>query len=309
MTAFFETEERPIHLALFGKTDAGRKRSENQDCFLVAELRGTEAEPGFRLGPTIAEGAGEESARFALGAKGLLAMVADGMGGAAGGATASRIAVDTVHEVFTTAWAAERNHSPRCFTDRLRLALETANARIRAAASADPTLHGMGTTATAVGLLEGTFYLAQVGDSRAYLIRDGQAVQLTRDQSVLQELIDAGAVLDLETENGVGNMITQALGTSPAVEVDLTYQEARRGDVLVVCSDGLYRVVQPAELAAAVAQVPDPHSLCEALIDLANDRGAPDNVTVVVAHVDGEGLESARPEDQVGRLPLALPRD
>ena len=96
--------------------------------------------------------------------------------GRRGGATASRIAIETVHEVLATAWAAERNNSPQCFTDRLRLALEAANARIHAAASADPTLHGMGTTATAVGFLEGTFYLAQVGDSRAYLIRDGHAV-------------------------------------------------------------------------------------------------------------------------------------
>jgi protein phosphatase len=211
--------------------------------------------------------------------------------------------------VLSPAWAAARNHPPPCFADRLRLALAAANARIHAAANADPALQGMGTTATAVGFLDGTFYLAQVGDSRAYLVRDGRAVQLTRDQSVLQELIEAGAIQEEAEASGVGNMILQALGTNPEVSVDLTYQEARRGDVLVVCSDGLYRVVQPAELAAAVTQVPDPHSLCEALIDLANDRGAPDNVTVVVAHVDGEGLEIARPDDAVGRLPLALPRD
>jgi protein phosphatase len=309
VTAFFETEARQIDLTVFGKTDPGRRRSENQDSFLVFELRGHDAAPGYRLGPTVGGLDAVESARFALGAKGLLAMVADGMGGAAGGATASRLAIQTVHDVFATAWAAERNHSPQSFTDRLRSAIEAANARIHAEAATDPALRGMGTTATAVGILEGILYLAQVGDSRAYLVREGRAVQLTRDQSVIQDLIDAGAVLDPETESGVGNMITQALGTRAAVEVDLTYQEARRGDVLVICSDGLYRVVQPAELAAAVVQVPDPHSLCEALIDLANDRGAPDNVTVVVARIAGEGVEPSRTGDTVGRIPLALARD
>src|SRR5437867_1057756 len=160
---------------------------------------------------------------------------------------------------------------------------------------------GMGTTTTAVGILNDHVYLTQVGDSRAYLIRDGQAVQLTRDQSLMQRLVEAGELTEEEAARSERrNIILQALGPDPKVKVDLTYQEIRRGDVLVLCSDGLSGQVKKEEIAEIVNSERDLQAACDRLIALANQRGGPDNITVITARFDGEGLRSAGGEGEVG---------
>lgn len=294
-------EDRPIRVRVFGRTDTGRARSENQDSFLIADLSRTSQEGGFRLEPDM----GPEETRpgtFMLGDKGSLFVVADGMGGAAGGAVASKLASSYIYEALATHWLNDRNHSPNQFAMRLVEAVQQANRSIHATSQRGTGLEGMGSTVTVVGALSDFLYLGQVGDSRAYLLRGGQLHQLTRDQSVVQQLVDAGELTAEEAEQSKRrNMILQALGTEPTVSVDLTYQELRRGDTLVLCSDGLSGQVTREEIGRAVQEHDDLVAACDALIALANARGGPDNITVVIARLDGEGLREPEPEDAVGR--------
>src|SRR5574341_2501476 len=166
----------------------------------------------------------------------------------------------------------------------------------------------MGTTATIAGLLGDTIYLAQVGDSRAYLVRDGKAIQITRDQSLMQRLIDAGEISEeAAAQSDRRNIILQALGPEPHVKIDLTYQRLRRGDVLVVCSDGLSGQVKPEDIANHIADGSDLKRACGELIALANQAGGPDNITVVAARFDGDGLAAASDDDDAGYHEFTLP--
>jgi protein phosphatase len=136
-------------------------------------------------------------------------------------------------------------------------------------------------------------YFAQVGDSRGYLVRGGALARLTRDQSFVQDLIDSGIVDEEGAKSIRDNRILQALGTAPGVLPELTHHELRRGDVVLLCSDGLSRVVPDDEILTVVGNADDALAMCERLIALANARGGPDNITVLVARVDGDGLEPA----------------
>ncbi len=301
----FGFDDRPVHIAVAGRSDPGRTRADNQDNFLVADLSRDALDGGLLL--TRDPQAPPRRCDLTLGPKGALALVADGMGGAAAGAIASEMAVAWIYRALLTGWGVDRNNAPQQFALRLREAVEATNTRIHAEAQANPEYHGMGTTATAAGLLDGFLYLAQVGDSRAYLVRRGGITQLTRDQSFVQTLVEAGTLTEEEAERSVqGNMILQALGAQPAVRVDLTYQELRRGDVVILCSDGLPRAVRKDELAEAATRIDDPDALCAELIDLANQRGGPDNVTVIAARVDGPGLDEPMDGDVVGRNEYVL---
>jgi len=159
----------------------------------------------------------------------------------------------------------------------------------------------MGTTTTAVGVLADHFFLTQVGDSRAYLIRNGEAVQLTRDQSLMQRLVEAGELTEEEAARSERrNIILQALGPDARVKVDLTHQEVRKGDILVLCSDGLSGQVKKEEIAAVATRERDLQAACDKLIALANERGGPDNITVVLARFDGDGLRPPEPNGAMG---------
>jgi PPM family protein phosphatase len=304
--SLFGYDHRPIRLSVFGKTHTGMVRRDNQDNFLLADLSAgvdggfcldAETEPLLPVGTT----------EIVLGPKGVLAVVADGMGGAAAGAVASRLAVTAIRDELLAGWGNDRLETPQQFARRLRDAVETANTRIHEAARRHPGYRGMGTTVTAVGVLENYLFLAQVGDSRAYLVRGGEARQLTRDQSLVQQLVDSGQLTEEEAERSVqANMILQALGTNPSVEVDLSYQEVRRGDLLVVCSDGLTRAVRRDEIAVAANRTPDPACLCGELVELANERGGPDNVTVLALCLDGDGLSEPHSTDTVGHRRFEL---
>jgi protein phosphatase len=159
----------------------------------------------------------------------------------------------------------------------------------------------MGTTATVAGILDAHLYLAQVGDSRAYLVRNGVTTQITKDQSLMQRLVDAGELTEEEAEQSERkNIILQALGPDPRVKVEVTHQELRRGDVLVLCSDGLSGQVKKEEIAQTVAQESSLQAVCDRLITLANERGGPDNITVIAVRFDGDGLRAADGADPVG---------
>lgn len=289
----------PIVVSACGRTHVGRVRSENQDRLLVADLARGDAERGS--GDESADrGAGDSSSRgssvgplrFELGREGAILLVADGMGGRAGGARASTLAVTSVGAAMRDGHGPERGS--RDFVVRLRTALEGANRIIHEESGRDEQLRGMGTTATLAGIFGDTVYLAQVGDSRAYLVRSGVAVRLTRDQSLVQDMIDSGVLSEDEAQNVRNNMILQALGVASTVRPEVTFQDLRRDDVLLLCSDGLSQVVRDEEIGAVVAGAADCAAACDQLIALANERGGPDNVTVLVARVCGEAL--ARPE-------------
>lgn len=240
------------------------------------------------------------------------------MGGAAGGELASRLATDCIYEALATpeeTGSAIRHQTAPHFAQHLRRAVEFANSKLYRTAERDPRLFGMGTTATVAMILGDTLYLAQIGDSRAYLVRQGTAHQLTHDQSRVQALVDAGILTpDEAARSSERNIILQALGPEPRVDVDLTSQQLRRGDVVVLTTDGLHGLVSPAELAATVAPhqtgtgathaPPDPAAACQALVDLGNNRGGPDNITVVIMHLDGDDLAEPRKDDVVGRQPV-----
>ena len=298
--SLFGFDERPIRVSAFGKTDMGQRRSDNQDNFLIADLSTGDSD-GVRLHSEMETLFPVSTAELAVGPRGTLAVVADGMGGAAGGQLASKVAISTIYSELVSHWGADRVDTPEQFALRLREAVETANRQIHELARQQPQYHGMGTTVTAVGVLETFLYLAQVGDSRAYLIRRGEVKQLTRDQSLVQQLVDAGTMTEEEAEGSDhANLLLQALGTDRNVRVDLSYQELRSDDLVVLCSDGLTRTVRREDIASLAVRAPDPACLCTELVALANQRGAPDNVTVLALRVTGDRLGAPRNSDFVG---------
>ena len=274
---------------IFARSDVGLTREHNEDAFVVADL--LTAEP-LRFHGVVSQ---RESDR------GTLFMVADGMGGAAAGEIASEMAVEVVLQQMRRRWSEASTSDPLAFVSALKFATESANATIHRYATEHPELRGMGTTATVAGLLGDTLYLAQVGDSRAYVIRDGVARQITKDQSLMQKLIEAGEISVEEAEQSDRrNIILQALGPDTIVKIDLTHQQVRRGDVLILCSDGLSGLVRPDVFAQIVREEPDLDAVCDRLIDAANEAGGPDNITVVAARFDGTGLPMPNGDDAVG---------
>jgi protein phosphatase len=214
-------------------------------------------------------------------------IVSDGMGGAAAGEIASEMAVTTMRESL-----AEVNSSTE-ISEQLKSAAEIANERIWNHSQDNPELSGMGATLTAVLVQGTTAYIAQVGDSRAYLMRRDQIKQLTKDQSLAQMLVDSGAIKPEQMNSVPQNVIMQAMGTQPAVKVAMTAVELFRNDCLVICSDGLSNKVPPNELREMIQEVEDLTEACRLLIDKANERGGEDNITVIIARFDGEALYSA----------------
>jgi protein phosphatase len=286
---------KPISIRVFAKSDLGKARDHNEDNYLVADLSRRDCTA------PMAE------REYELGDRGLLLVVADGMGGAAAGELASEMATDTIYKELLGSWLREDEATGQRFALRLKEAVETANQQIHEYAKAHPENRGMGTTATAVGILGDHLYLTQVGDSRAYLVRDGAAHQLTKDQSLMQRLVEAGELTEEEAaQSERRNIILQALGPDAKVKVDLTHQEIRRGDTLVLCSDGLSGQVKKEEIARLVTATRDLTAVCDRLVALANERGGPDNITVVVARLDGDGLRTAARAEEVGHQVFPL---
>src|ERR1700692_3958382 len=212
--------------------------------------------------------------------KGRLAVIADGMGGHEGGQEASRLAVDTVREVYDQG-----------FRDDPQAALvesfAAAHARILNYAEQHPVFQGMGTTCTALVLRSRQLYFAHVGDSRLYLVRDSQIQRLTRDHSYVGRLVESGLVRAEDAErHPQRHILTAALGAGMEVAVDGAEpgRALQDGDDLLLCTDGLWGVVAEEELERAVSKYP-PAECCAALVKLARQRGGPDNITLQVLHV------------------------
>lgn len=212
--------------------------------------------------------------------------VADGMGGAAAGEIASKVAVEVLDDAFNR-YAEQLSGGARVVTvgTLIDKAVRLANRRVHQLAQGEGR-QGMGTTLTCLAVLDDRAYLGHVGDSRAYLFRGGSIRQLTRDHSWVEEQIEQGHLTREEAEEHEWrNLITRALGTRAQVVPDLIESDVQPGDVFVLASDGLHGQVTPEEIAAELRRTRDRQHVVEYLIALANERGGPDNITLVIVEV------------------------
>jgi protein phosphatase len=248
-----------MRLRVGARTDTGRVRPQNEDAFM------SRAEEG-------------------------LFVVCDGMGGAPAGEVASALAIEAIARRLTGAESGEGSRSSPFLphTTRLLDAVRQSNEFIYGQAQKDPRQTGMGTTVVSAWIREQIAGVAHVGDSRAYLWHNERLEPLTRDHSLMEAHIEAGLAdegkkLPVEQQN----VLVRVLGREPAVEVDVTEVPVQSGDYVVLCSDGLTRMVSEAELAKAIQTFQEPQQICDHLIATANQNGGADNITVVVVEVTG----------------------
>jgi PPM family protein phosphatase len=283
-----------IRITAFGKTDVGLIREHNEDNLLIADVSQA-LRRGGTAGPNL-----NEPLAIELGSKGALFLVCDGMGGAAAGEVASQMAVEVIAGTLEAADPLARDR----FARRLRQAIEEANERIFSQSRDNQNERGMGTTCTAVGLVDSTLVVGQIGDSRCYVMRGGRLAQVTKDQSLAWQLMEAGAMTAEEAKGFEhANIILQALGVQERVEVVMSQVELRRGDVVLVSSDGLHGPVTDEEILQVLQEERDLKRACDRLVARALEREGPDNVTVVVARFDGSALPDPRPEELVDFVP------
>jgi serine/threonine protein phosphatase PrpC len=239
-------------------TDVGRHRENNEDSYLYWE-----------------PDSDEDLRRI-----GRLAVIADGMGGYEGGQEASRLAVETVRDVYAKGFRGDPSVA-------LRKAFDVAHERIQKYADEHPALNGMGTTCTALAIVEQQLHFAHIGDSRLYLARGGVISRLTRDHSYVGRLVENGIVRSEDAEtHPQRHILTAALGSGREVSADTSSSalSLEDGDTLVLCTDGLWGVVNDRELAAVVSNN-NPADSCRDLVDMALQRGGPDNITLLVLRV------------------------
>jgi protein phosphatase len=275
-----------VRIQLFARTDVGQVREHNEDNFLVADL--TKRSRGLL----------EANRATAIGQQGAIFAVCDGMGGAAAGEIASQLAVDIIYERLVDGLG-DRPVKRDDLARRLVRAVEAAGLRIFHEAKADRSRRGMGTTVTAAALVDEILFFAQVGDSRGYILRGDTLVQVTRDQSLVNQLIEAGQLTEEEAETFEhNNIILQALGTSDTVQVDLTFAEVRKGDILLLCSDGLSGMVRFEDIREVLRSGMEPLDICKSRTERANAAGGHDNITVIIVQFDGPNLKEKDAEGE-----------
>jgi len=248
-----------MRLVVRAATDLGRRRDHNEDCHAtwVPDPRS----PGARHGALL--------------------LVADGMGGSQAGEVASRITTDTVVREYRS----DEHDDPAA---ALLSAITLANETVHRESVERPDRGGMGTTCTAAVVRGGELYLGHVGDSRAYLVQNGQIRQLTQDHSLVAQLVREQQITEEQARvDPRRNVVTRSVGVGREVQVDAWRYDAplEPGDTLVLCTDGLHGVVVNAEIAE-IASGPDLEEACRKLIALANERGGPDNITVIIARIE-----------------------
>ena len=271
-------------------THPGRIRKNNEDAYLLSALDGDE--------PVINEG----DRGFDLGHAGFLVAVADGMGGAASGEIASRegLAALNLHLYLHWGQIADPAGPESRIVAALTGAAQAASTAVLRYADTERASRGMGSTLTSILLWNRWAYVAQVGDSRAYLLRDGQLHQLTIDQTLVHELISQGALTPEEAKtHPQRNMITQALGSTHPLRIPVSRLELRRGDRILCCSDGLHGEVSDERIREILREPLPPRRLLEALVDAANAHGGRDNITGVLLTLDDPALPPPAPGEAV----------
>ena len=266
-----------------GLSDRGKVRADNQDHFYLSRLG--------RFSQTIATSLPPGELPERLEDAGHVAVVADGMGGHKGGEIASRTAIIVFfHLLFDTPdWVLKvDDQSAAKILYRVTTRYRSLDSLLDERARVDPDLRGMGTTMTLAYSIGYDLFLAHAGDSRAYLCRGGSLRQLTRDHTRVQELVDAGVMTREEAAtHRLRNVLTNVLGGGvPLTDVDVHRVQLEPHDSVMLCSDGLYDLVKDDEIAATLAATTTSAAACRALIDLALERGAPDNVTAVVSRYE-----------------------
>ena len=284
---------------LHAKSDVGRVRRGNEDNFLLLDLASRRAWTG-------SDGADspDELAKVELGQAGLVLVVSDGMGGALAGDVASRMAIDSVREVMIGD-NGEGCEPESSLVDCLKHATLQANRAIHVKSLEDSRCSGMGATLTGAAIRDDKLDLVQVGDSRAYVLRGEQIRLATKDQSLVQQLVDVGQISAEEAETHMfRNVILQALGAQTELTPATARIQLHQGDVLLLCSDGLSGKLRNDEIRQIVAESNnDLAAACKELVAAANDRGGEDNITVVLARFTGDDLQDAGGD----RITIELP--
>jgi len=246
-------------MKIYGMTDVGIVRSNNQDTFGFCEY--------------------DMNCCYAV--------VCDGMGGHAGGNIASETATEAIKQTISDAYEVFGRDRDIC--KLLESSLKRANDTVFARSIEEPDLKGMGTTAVIAFYIDGSMYVAHVGDSRAYMFSAGTLIPVTKDHSIVQEMIDSGELTPEEAENHpYKHVITRALGIVAGVEVDSCKLENYNGEKILLCSDGLTNMVSTEEIEN-VLNTESPENVCERLVSLASEHGGKDNITVVLLVNDIEG--------------------
>jgi serine/threonine protein phosphatase PrpC len=279
-----KTGEDTVRLTVesFGMTDAGKVRETNQDQFLIATLRKTLRVRQTSLSLGKVRHSTDESHLF---------VVADGMGGHAGGEHASALAVDAVEafvlETFKWFSKCKGREQDQILAD-FQSAVGQANARVLAEGHEHPDLRGMGTTLTLAYSLNDTLFVAHAGDSRCYLYRNGDLHRLTRDHTLVEDMVRRGGLSPEDaSKHRLRHVVTNAVGgDSPELEVELHKVHLEPGDAILLCSDGLTEMLPDHEIADVLATMPDAERACEKLVARANDEGGKDNITAIVARYE-----------------------
>jgi protein phosphatase len=269
----------------YGLSDVGLIRKNNEDSFLIA----TPTSDFANQNPAELNGIMPEN--------GTMFIVADGMGGAQAGEVASRMAVDTVARNFINALNKKDSLDQQTLISALTETIQETNQLIFREGQKNSECNGMGTTLTAAMVYGTTIFFAQLGDSRAYLARKGVISQMTKDQSLVAQMVASGSLTPEEAKNHPQrNVILQALGIQSQVDVAISLAELRRGDQIVLCSDGLSGKVDAEEIKEFLERF-EPKAACQGLVRMARERGGEDNITVIVARFNGEGLPEPKSDD------------
>lgn len=219
-----------------------------------------------------------------------LYIVADGMGGHNAGEVASKMAVDIVKEEFAT--NNENLNSPRKIRERIKMALEKANEVIYKRSLNELDCEGMGTTVVLGYYFENRFYIGHVGDSRAYILKDDDSNQITEDHTLVNELIKKGSITESQAlSHPQRNAITRALGTSIDIDIDIYEVDFYKENILLLCSDGLYNMVDESIIYKTLKEAVSLEDGVTSLVDLANENGGKDNITIIAIKFNNEVLE------------------
>jgi serine/threonine protein phosphatase PrpC len=272
----------PLAISSFGLTDLGQARTENEDQFLIAALRKSLCVRQSSLPLTPTQFADDE---------GHLLLVADGMGGHRGGGQASALTIESIQSfaLNTLKWFLRmRGNEGNQVLDDFRAALEQADARVIEQGAAHPELRGMGTTATLAYFQRRRLFVVHAGDSRCYLLHGGQMLRVTRDHTIVQEMVEKGTITSQAAEkHRLRHMVTNIIGGNiPGVRVEAHKIDLHPGDRVLLCSDGLSGMLSDERISAILAEHEQPRAACERLVAEANAAGGKDNITVVVARFD-----------------------
>jgi protein phosphatase len=268
-----------MKITVFGISDVGMRREKNEDSYLINKDLD-------------------------------LYMVADGMGGHVGGEFASKLAVKTIEDtLFNVAENSknsileENNIAADDFGAQLQCAIKCASSAIYDKADSDKSLKGMGTTAVVLAVRNDRVFIANVGDSRAYIVRKGEIFQLTEDHSLVGEQLRAGVISERVAKgHKLKNIITRSVGFQKDVEIDVVVKVPQEGDKYLLCSDGLTNMVEDSEILDVIASNSSEEA-CNVLVDMANTRGGDDNITLVlgeVSDVEDVGNDDLDDESTIG---------